>query len=36
MSWEKVSGGTNLAREGAVVVTIAYRLAHSVFSRIPS
>jgi Carboxylesterase type B len=26
MSWEKVSDGTNLAREGAVVVTIAYRL----------
>ena len=26
MSSEKVSDGTNLAREGAVVVTIAYRL----------
>ncbi len=26
MSWEKVSDGTQLAREGAVVVTIAYRL----------
>jgi para-nitrobenzyl esterase len=26
MSWEKVSDGANLAREGAVVVTIAYRL----------
>jgi para-nitrobenzyl esterase len=26
MSWEKISDGTNLAREGAVVVTIAYRL----------
>ena len=26
MSWEKVSDGTKLAREGAVVVTIAYRL----------
>lgn len=26
MSWEKVADGTNLAREGAVVVTIAYRL----------
>lgn len=26
MSWEKVSDGTTLAREGAVVVTIAYRL----------
>jgi para-nitrobenzyl esterase len=26
MSWEKVSDGTHLAREGAVVVTIAYRL----------
>lgn len=26
MSWEKVSDGTHLAREGAIVVTIAYRL----------
>jgi para-nitrobenzyl esterase len=26
MSWEKVSDGAHLAREGAVVVTIAYRL----------
>src|SRR5437868_4524742 len=26
MSWERLSDGTNLAREGAVVVTLAYRL----------